>query len=98
MGDESTSDRRATPVAYANHVNVGITVYDFALSFGIGSNESVTEQVTVHMSPQHAKSLHLLLGRFLSAYEKQVGQISLPETLMARLTGQDQEESDDDAS
>jgi len=42
----------------------------------------------IHMSPQHAMSIMLLLQRQLSVYEKQVGPISLPDELRARLSGE----------
>lgn len=88
MSDQSTETRTKPLVAYASHVNVGITVYDVALTFGIGSDDEVEQQVRVHMSPQHARSLHILLGRFLDGYERQVGPIALPDSLVRRLKGE----------
>lgn len=93
MSDAPSEDSPKTPVVYANHVTVGLTVYDLSLAFGLGADESVDEQVVVHMSPQHARSLQLLLERFLRGYEEQVGPVVLPEQLVRRLKG---EAGDDD--
>ena len=102
MSERNFDDEMKPMVAYASHVNVGITVYDFALTFGIGTDDEVDPQVRVHMSPQHARSLHILLGRFLAGYEDQVGPIALPESLVARLEGghgsEEPDNGDDDAN
>lgn len=87
MSDQNPNDGDGPTVAYANHVDVGMTVYDLALTSGIGSDGQVAPHVRVHMSPQHAKSLYVLLGRFLLRYEEDVGPITLPEALVERLSG-----------
>ncbi len=87
MSDDPARNDESPIVTYASHVNVNVTVYDVALTFGIGSDSNVDEHVRVHMSPQHARSLHILLGRFLRQYEEQIGPIALPDELVATLDG-----------
>lgn len=74
---------------YANNASIEVNVYDFALIFGISdSTNSTAPVIAVRMSPQHAKSVALLLERFLTAYEAEVGPIPLPELLVNRLKGE----------
>jgi len=86
--DEQLADQSVAPEVYANSARVAISVYDFAIMFGLGGEgkEAVT-RVTVRMSPQHAKSLLILLERFVGLYEAQMSPIDLPDGLVAMLQG-----------
>lgn len=88
MDDEGEQRQRNWPTVYSNNVHVGVTAYDFALTFGVGVGDEVERQVVVHMSPQHARSLHLLLERFLGVYEREIGTIALPDSLIQQLRGE----------
>lgn len=79
------------PELYSNTVQLEATAYDIGISFGLLSDGVDRRDLTVRMSPQHAKSLAILLDRFLAAYEREIGQVNLPDSLVARLRG---EESD----
>ena len=87
MDDQSRNNARPSEV-YANNANVTISAYDFAISFGIGDGETTETQVTVRMSPQHAKSVMILLERFVGIYESQVAPIELPQGLLDMLRGE----------
>ena len=73
---------------YANTAEVEATAYDMAIKFGIVSGGEATVSAVVRMSPQHAQSLAILLGRFLELYKKEVGQFELPADLVAQLKGE----------
>ena len=73
---------------YANAVNIIANLYDVTLNFRAQSPVSVqpdgsaamlqaTSEVTVRMSPQHAKALAVLLTQHIVNYEKQFN-IELP--------------------
>lgn len=68
--------------AYANSVQVRVSVWDFQLIFGIASSES-PEKVTIrndngiYLSPQQAKALWNVLGQHLAQYEQAFGVLSL---------------------
>jgi hypothetical protein len=73
---------------YSNSVKVTMSLYDFTLEFGLNSGLDEAEPVArVRMSPQHAKSLLLLLQRFLGQYGESFQEINLPEELENQLTG-----------
>ncbi len=86
--DENGADQQA-PVLYSNTVHVEATVYDIGLMFGLLSEGAERQQVMVRMSPQHAKSLLLLLERFLGAFEREIGRIELPQKLIGTLKGEE---------
>lgn len=85
-------DKSAAPEqpyeTYANTVRVEATVYDFALRFGVLSQGQEAEHVVVRMSPQHAKSVLILLQRFMSRYEADIGPVQLPEKMIAAMKGE----------
>ena len=68
---------------YANYVGVTTTPWDVRLNFGeivtaTPEKLAVIEFASVVMSPQHAKSLLLVLAQQLAEYEKQHGPIPAP--------------------
>jgi hypothetical protein len=71
---------------YSNSMNLEVTPWDFKLIVGVllkgqKPNEppKIENLVEVVMSPQHAKALLSILASNVQAYEKQVGEIKLPE-------------------
>lgn len=68
--------------AYANSVQMRVSVWDFQLIFGIASSES-PDKVTIRnhhgifLSPQQAKALWNVLGQHLAQYEQAFGPLSL---------------------
>ncbi len=68
--------------AYANSVQVRVSVWDFQLVFGLASSET-PEQVTIRnhsaifLSPQQAKALWNVLGQNLAQYEQAFGTLNL---------------------
>jgi hypothetical protein len=68
--------------AYANSVQVRVSVWDFQLVFGLASSES-PEHVTIRnhqaifLSPQQAKALWNVLGQNLAQYEQAFGNLNL---------------------
>jgi flagellar protein FlaG len=74
-----TSDYRE---AYANSVQVRVSVWDFLLVFGLASSDS-PEQVNIRnhqgifLSPQQAKALWNVLGQNLAQYEQAFGTLNL---------------------
>ncbi|MEA2512338.1 MAG: hypothetical protein QOJ59_1825 [Thermomicrobiales bacterium] len=70
------------PVFYANNVGFRISVWDFALDFGmmIDANDErilVRDAATVIMSPQHAKVFSEVLARNVKNYEEQFGELKV---------------------
>ena len=68
---------------YANFFGVTIGPYDFTLRFGYKSGPGPEEDTVrivsrIIMSPVHTKSMHVLLGRMLNAYERNIGEIATP--------------------
>jgi len=76
---ENTNDYRD---AYANSVQIRLSVWDFHMAFGTMQPEG-PEDVTVKnfqgifLSPQQAKALWTLLGQNLAQYEQTFGAIAL---------------------
>ena len=68
--------------AYANSVQVRVSVWDFQLVFGLASSEA-PDQVNIRnphgifLSPQQAKALWSLLGQNLAQYEQAFGVLNL---------------------
>ena len=68
--------------AYANSVQVRVSVWDFSLVFGLASSDG-PEQVTIRnhqaifLSPQQAKALWNVLGQNLAQYEQAFGALNL---------------------
>lgn len=84
---------------YANTVQVHAGIYDFKLDFALQDPKSRARvHTSIRVSPQHAKALHLLLGRFLHNYEHSIGEIPLPKELIHRLTTGERQSTHDPAS
>ena len=69
---------------YTNCSMVSSTLYDFVLMFGrfhAEGNDKIIEKYEqiVYMSPQQAKALVRILQQHISGYEKNFGEIKLPE-------------------
>jgi hypothetical protein len=70
---------------YSNSANLEVTPWDFKFVFGAlisqGPNKSpkIESRVEVVMSPQHAKAMLNVLSTHLQQYEKQVGEVKLPQ-------------------
>lgn len=68
------------PIIYANNIQLNTSIYDFILGLGqiMDVNEErllVKTQVKVAMSPQHAKSLAIIIMRQVDKYEQQFGEL-----------------------
>jgi hypothetical protein len=83
------------PEIYANQVGLRVSPYDVALTFSLDGVHGAKELVTVLMSPPHARSLLLLLDRYMQHYEDTVGPVSLPDELVRRLQGAQAEDKGD---
>lgn len=73
---------------YANGVGISHTFFDFQFHFSevrILGTESVSADLfaTILMSPQHAKMFLMHLARNMALYEKQFGELKVPEQLVA---------------
>jgi DNA-binding LytR/AlgR family response regulator len=78
--------------SYANSLNVLFTPWDFMLLFGstrlpqaigIGAGQAigtVEVDVAITMSPQHAKAAVAALQQVVEEYERQFGEIHVPDT------------------
>jgi hypothetical protein len=80
---EFVRSERFTTV-YTNSANLEVTPWDFRLTFGElqrvpNKSPRVEQFVAVVMSPQHAKALLAILRNHVEEYEKQVGEIKLPQ-------------------
>jgi hypothetical protein len=74
-------------VLYANFINCGFTAWDIRLNFGlVGVNETgapnMTELVAVVMTPQLAKALVAVLNGHVKAYERENGEIQMPQSMV----------------
>jgi hypothetical protein len=71
---------------YSNSVNMTVTPWDFTLSFGEikqpGEKTVIEHLVGIVMSPQHAKVFANVLTANVREYEKNIGQINLPEAVI----------------
>ena len=82
---EKTAEYRE---AYANSVQVRMSVWDFQLTFGTIQQESANEVVLknfqgVYLSPQQAKALWNVLGQNLAQYEQTFGKLALEPQVQA---------------
>ena len=70
---------------YSNSTNLEVTPWDFKFIFGVlvkpaaGNIPKIESLAEVVMSPQHAKALLGLLNTNVQEYEKNVGEIKLPQ-------------------
>jgi flagellar protein FlaG len=68
--------------AYANSVQVQVSMWDFFLAFGTMHQDTpeaatITNEQGIYLSPQQAKALWNVLGQNLSQYEQAFGPLSL---------------------
>lgn len=78
-------------VVYSNWIQAGRTSWDIALAFGqIGETNpgvpAVVHMVNVVMTPQMAKALIGTLAVTVKQYEKDNGEILLPESVKQRIS------------
>jgi hypothetical protein len=70
---------------YSNSANLEVTPWDFKFVFGAlvkgeqGKLPKIENRVEVVMSPQHAKALLGIFTTYIQEYEKNVGEIKLPQ-------------------
>jgi hypothetical protein len=68
---------------YTNAANLEMTPWDFTLLFGelkkTGDKMIVEHSIGIAMSPQHAKALAGMLVTQVKEYEKQIGEIKMPQ-------------------
>jgi hypothetical protein len=73
---------------YSNHVNIHSSFFDFVFEFGeverieTYENQNVMDieiKTRIVMSPQHAKAFLKVLNDNLKEYEKNFGEIKLPD-------------------
>ncbi len=73
--------------AYANSVQVRVSVWDFQLVFGTASSDTpdkvtIKNHEAIFLSPQQAKALWNVLGQNLAQYEQAFGVLNLePQTV-----------------
>jgi hypothetical protein len=75
------------PDFYINSAFILASLYEFMFKFGIKSDpkKDPEDVVIIRMSPQHAKVLSKLMIKNVEAYEKDVGEIKLPDDLKKEL-------------
>ncbi|MFH1597191.1 MAG: DUF3467 domain-containing protein [Pseudomonadota bacterium] len=75
------------PDLYINSAFIQGSLYEFMFKFGLKTDPKKEPETTViiRMSPQHAKVLAKLLIKNVGAYEKDVGEIKLPDDLIKEL-------------
>jgi hypothetical protein len=70
------------PMVYSNSVQIRVSPWDFSFRFGhvspVGQDREIAQyDVTVMMSPQHAKATFRLLEQQVANYEKRFGEIPI---------------------
>lgn len=70
------------PAFYANAVRTVVSAYDFTLIIGqvgykANGEPEMREAARLNLSPQHAKSLAIILAARISDYEERFGTISI---------------------
>jgi len=72
------------PNVYANSLRMTMGVYDFIFQFGqvTDPKDGPETNAVVRMSPQHAKVFGMLLLKHLKKYEKDIGKITIPSTMI----------------
>lgn len=71
-------DSKEQKIIYANNAELKCSTFDFQLNLihEESSNDRI-DSVKIYMSPQHAKSLMLLLQQAIEEYEDSFGEINL---------------------
>lgn len=71
-------DSKEQKIIYANNAELKCTTFDFQLNLiHEESNDDILDSVKIYMSPQHTKSLMLLLQEAIEEYEDSFGKINL---------------------
>ncbi len=73
--------------SYANAVYVDYNPIEFFLKFGLSEprSEKIIDFAKIHLSPQYALLLNKILTRNIEEYEKRVGRINLPKSLLEEI-------------
>jgi len=84
---DTKPEKKPIPFYYANFMSFTVSPSDFTLDFGYklpevvkGKKEKKEEYepvARVAMSPEHAKTMFVVLGELLKKFEKDVGEIAL---------------------
>lgn len=81
---DTKPEKKTIPFYYTNFVRFAVAPSDFTLDFGYKLPEVAKEKkkeyepvARVVMSPEHAKTMFVVLGELLKKFEKGVGEISL---------------------
>ena len=84
---------------YSNSVNFAVSIYDIILNFGLIHDSQLSDSpekretlVRIRMSPQHAKVMSLILADNINKYEKDVGEIKIPEKFLETLKKENQKD------
>lgn len=79
---ETTENDQKYPKVYSNIFELTMSAYDFTFGFGRktqkqikAKSEDFERTVEVSMSPQHAKSVLVVLMEMIDKYEKEIGGI-----------------------
>ncbi|MEZ5184768.1 MAG: hypothetical protein R2720_03400 [Candidatus Nanopelagicales bacterium] len=69
------------PEYYCDSVQVTANAWSVIFNLGLGTDRPKEQKTfaVVRMSPQHAKALHGLLGNTINAYERELGEIPMPQ-------------------
>ena len=75
------------PDFYINTAKILGSLYEFMFTFGLKSDpkKEPEDVAIIRMSPQHAKVFAKILIKNVETYEKDVGEIKLPENLVKEL-------------
>jgi hypothetical protein len=75
------------PDYYTNESQVKTSLYDVLIDFRLRTGPEVEPKSLVHirMSPQQAKVLSIILTNHISYYERDIGQIKIPDDLVKQL-------------
>lgn len=65
---------------YSNAVEIQVQLFDAQLKFNLQNQNGVIDSTTIILSPQHLKVLGQMLSSAILEYEKQFGEISLPQS------------------
>jgi len=88
MSDEEKKKLlKEIPNYYTNSVNITSSIYEFMLTFALKSEPSIEPEplLIIRMSPHHAKVFSRIFAKNVESYEKNIGEIKLPEDLIKEL-------------
>jgi hypothetical protein len=83
-------DEKASEGIYSNFVLTSHTASEFVLDFArmLPGQKKAKVFSRIVMTPQSAKTLHMVLGNALGKFEESFGKIQLPSGTMGRVEGQ----------